>query len=126
MKNRFSIMVLASLIVLSLSLFAQSGSTFKVKPNSDSTPKKAAPINTPSGATPASQNAKALQNIEHENLKASNRQAAPKKAPPVTKVAEEKNPPINFGGQGNQKATALGGTDPYKGRLKTKGGDGHN
>jgi hypothetical protein len=124
MRIRFAAMVLASLTSLALFVSAQQ-STLKVKPTSDSSPKKAASIGNGPSVTAASQNAKALQGIEKQSMRAP-RQPAAKKPAPVTKIAEDKNPPINFGGQGAQKAGVVGGTDPYKGRLRTKGGDGHN
>jgi hypothetical protein len=126
MKTRFWAMIVVAVTSFTLCVSAQQ-SILKVKPSNDGTAKKAAPIGNGPAVTSASQNAKALQNIEHESLRASPRQAAPRKAPQATKIAEDRNPPINFGGQGAHKAAVLGGTDPYRGRLRTKdSSNGHN
>jgi hypothetical protein len=126
---RFSWAVAVMVAGLSLSGLAQQA-PYKVKPSHEDKPaKSSAPIGkTAGGAGSASaENAKSLQNIEHQSGKMSTSSKATTKKPAALKPVKDKpNPPMNFGTtsgvKGGGKATS--GSSAYKGRVRSKGG--HN
>lgn len=104
---------------------------FKPKPSdADVAPKSMPSVKAP-GATSASATAKELRAVERETPKGIGSAHAGKKAPKpvVVKQQKDRNPPMNFGGKGGGGGSSVGmtkQTSPYKGRLKQKGGTGHN
>lgn len=122
---RFSLAVAVALVGFTSSGLAQQHGTFKVKPSaSEKAPKKAAPIGkTPGAATASAANAKDLQNVEHENTKASpaSRPSGKKQGTALKPIKDKPNPPINFNGaSGKSQAGTHPAPDPSKGRLKQK------
>jgi hypothetical protein len=79
-----------------------------------------------SGAN-ASSSEKNLQNIEHQQVKSAGKSDKTARAPKQVAMKPEKspnNPPINFGGKSDNIGTTKQPSNPYKGRLKQKGGKG--
>jgi hypothetical protein len=128
MKMRFVLAVAVTLVCMGMGAWAQQGSTFKVRSVPEKE-KKAAPIGkTPISATAANANARDLQNAERSSMRGSGIHSGNKKTGPALKPVKDKpNPPINFNGLssgGKGSGMTAQGSNPYKGRLKQKGG-GH-
>lgn len=126
-KMRFSWAVAVLVAALSVSGWAQQA-PYKVKPSHEDKPaKSSAPIGKTAGVASASaENAKNLQNIEHQSGRAStlsSSRAAGKKSAALKPIKDKPNPPMNFGTnsgvKGGGKPTQ--GSNPYKGRVRQKG-----
>jgi cytoskeletal protein RodZ len=134
-KMRFSLAVVVVLVGISVSGWAQQNkpqqnNQFKVRVTHEKPAKQSAPLTKQStGNTAASADAKALQNVERQSAKGSGHSAAGKKAPALKPVKDKPNPPVNFNGTGGGGVKGGGRAstgNPYKGRLKQKGGgSGH-
>lgn len=117
--------VAVMLVGLSASGIAQTYSKGANSPKSTiKAPKSTVPLKA-SGAN-TSGNAKNLQNIEHETAKTAGKSQKSPRAPKSVALKPEKNggnPPINFSGNsGGSAGTNKQAPNPYKGRLKQKGG----
>jgi hypothetical protein len=135
MNMKFSLAVGFVLAGISVSGWAQQNGTYKVKQTpADKAPKKAAPLpmgKTGASTTASATNAKDLNNIERQTVKASPSRAAGTK--PAGKgaglkaVKDKPNPPINFNGNpgGKNPGTVNQSSNPYKGRLRQKHAGGH-
>jgi cytoskeletal protein RodZ len=130
-KMRLSLAVAVVLVGISVSGWAQQNNHFKVRVTHEKPAKQSASLTKQStGNTAASADAKALQNVERQSAKGSGHSAATKKAPALKPVKDKPNPPVNFNGTGGGGVKGGGrastGSNPYKGRLKQKGGgSGH-
>ncbi|MGA7560447.1 MAG: hypothetical protein WBW01_05320 [Terriglobales bacterium] len=126
-KIRFSLAVAVVLAGISVSGWAQQNNQFKVRATHEKPAKQSAPLMKAqsAGNTNASADAKALQNVERQSGKGAAHSAATKKAPALKPVKDKANPPMNFNGTGGGgiKGGGRGAqANPYKGRLKQKGG----
>lgn len=125
---RFSWAVAGVLVGMSVSGWAQQNNQFKVKATHEKPAKQSAPLTKASSAgnNNATADAKALQNVERQSVKGSGHAAAGKKAPALKPVKEKPDAPMNFNGTGGGANKGAGrgasGSNPYKGRLKQKGG----
>jgi hypothetical protein len=124
-KMRFLWAVAVLVAGLSVSGLAQQA-PYKVKPSHEDKPaKSSAPIGKTAGAGSASaDNAKSLQNIEHQSGRVStSSKATGKKSAALKPIKDKPNPPMNFGTtsgvKGGGKPTQ--GSNPYKGRVRQKG-----
>ncbi len=127
-KMRFLWAVAVLVAGLSVSGLAQQA-PYKVKPShTDKPAKSSAPVGKTTGVGSASaENAKSLQNIEHQSGKGSTSSRGPgKKSAALKPVKDKPNPPMNFGSSSGVKGSgkATQGSNAYKGRLRQKGG--HN
>ncbi|MFY9906549.1 MAG: hypothetical protein WBX02_09785 [Terriglobales bacterium] len=125
---RFSWAVAVLVAGLSVSVLAQQA-PYKVKPSHEDKPaKSSAPVVKTGGVETASaENAKSLQNIEHESGKgATSSRAAGKKPAALKPIKDKPNPPMNFGTTSGVKnaGKSTAGSSAYKGRVRSKGG--HN
>jgi hypothetical protein len=125
---RFSLAVAVLAAGLSVSGFAQQA-PYKVKSSHEDKPaKSSAPIGkTGGGETASAENAKSLQNIEHQSGKgATSSKSAAKKPAALKPVKDKPNPPMNFGTTSGVKnaGKSTSGSSAYKGRVRSKGG--HN
>jgi hypothetical protein len=124
---RFSLAVAVLAAGFSVSGFAQQA-PYKVKASHEDKPaKSSAPVGKTSVATASAENAKSLQNIEHQSGKgATPSRAAGKKPAALKSVKDKPNPPMNFGTTSGVKSAgkATSGSSAYKGRVRQKGG--HN
>jgi hypothetical protein len=125
-KMRFSLAVAVVLAGISVSGWAQQNNQFKVRVTHEKPAKQSAPLTKASsvGNTNASADAKALQNVERQSSKGAAHSAATKKVAALKPVKEKSDPPMNFNGAGGGvKGGGRGAQgNPYKGRLKQKGG----
>ncbi|MGB0050493.1 MAG: hypothetical protein WBP70_23820, partial [Terriglobales bacterium] len=130
-KMRFSLAVAVVLAGISVSGWAQQNNQFKVRVTHEKPAKQSAPLMKASSAgnNNASADAKALQNVERQSAKGTGHSAAGKKVPALKPVKDKANPQMNFSGSGGGgiKGGGRGAQgNPYKGRLKQKGGgSGH-
>ena len=120
--------VLAAVAVVLVGLSASGmAQTYSKGTNSSKSsakaPKSTLPAKTLNGAN-TSGNAKNLQNIEHETAKTAGKSEKSRRAPKSVALKPEKsNAPINFGKKsGGGVGTTKQASNPYKGRLKQKGG----
>jgi hypothetical protein len=126
---RFLRVILALVLGISISGWAQKNNTFKVKSTPEKAPRQSAPMGKTgaSNNTAAANNAKNLQSIERANTKvpASSRtgnKAAGKNATAGLKPVKDKNPPINVNNGGSRGTGLINkGSNPLQGRLKQKG-----
>ncbi|MGA3197595.1 MAG: hypothetical protein ABSD39_21570 [Terriglobales bacterium] len=128
---RFTLAVMAVVVGMSLSGLAQSQpNQFKVKSSkADAEPKSTAPPAKAPGGTATSATSKELKSVERENAKGGGAAHTAKRTPrpaAIKEGKEDKNPPMNFGGQGGQKGGLTKQPSPYKGRLKQKGQGAHS
>ena len=112
------------LLGLSASGVAQTYSKGVNSPKSSTkAPKSTVPVKAPGGVNTSAKN---LQNIEHETAKSAGKsQKGQRAAKPVALKPDKNgsNPPINFSGNsGGGMGTNKQAPNPYKGRLKQKGG----
>jgi hypothetical protein len=125
-KMRFFGAVAVLVAGLSMSGWAQQA-PYKIKRSHEDKPaKNSAPIGKPAGAASGTaENARSLQNIEHQSGKAfRSSQSAGRKPAALKPIKDKPNPPINFGTtsgvKGGGKPTQ--GSNAYKGRVRQKGG----
>jgi hypothetical protein len=74
--------------------------------------------------TASADNAKSLQNIEHQSAKGStSSQGAGKKPAAIKPIKDKPNPPMNFGTTSGVKTAGkpASGSSSYKGRVRQKG-----
>jgi hypothetical protein len=124
-KMRFSWAVAVLVAGLSVSGWAQQA-PYKIKRSHEDKPaKNSAPIGKAAGAGSATaENARSLQNIEHQSGKASRlSQSAGKKPAALKPIKDKPNPPMNFGTSSGVKGGGkpAQGSNPYKGRVRQKG-----
>jgi|SRR5580692_4938116 hypothetical protein len=123
---RFSWAIAIAVVGISVSGWAQQKNTFKVKP---SPPERSAKptstgVKTTGPGSASAANAKELQAAERQSKVPGSSRSAKKTGPSLKPVKDKSNPPINFGGSsGGKGGGASAGSNPYKGRLKTKGGN---
>jgi hypothetical protein len=125
-KMRVLAAVTAVLLALSATGIAQNSSKgTNSSKSSTRAPKSTLPVKS-GGAASTSGNAKNLQNIEHETAKTAGKSEKAARAPkPVAmKPEKDRSTPINFGGKSGDSIGTTKQGNPYKGRLKQKGG-GH-
>jgi cytoskeletal protein RodZ len=130
-EMRFSWAVAIAVAGISVSGWAQQAqqkNTFKVKP---SPPERSAKpsstgVKATGSGTASAASAKELQAAERQSKVPGSSRSAKKTGPALKPVKDKSNPPINFGASGGGKGGGAGqASNPYKGRLKTKGGNHH-
>jgi hypothetical protein len=123
-KLKFSLAI--AVVLLGLSVVGSAQQTdFRVKKQPpEKAPRKVVPVGkTPGTATASGENAKDLQNLEHQTAHVTKPTgSATKRTGPALKPIKDKpNPPINFTGT-NAKSPGMTtqSSNPYRGRLRQK------
>jgi hypothetical protein len=124
---RFSLLSMMVLASLTVCLSANEHHSAKAK-SVDEKPKSkhgATPVKAPN---PSATTARELHQVEQQSKRAPTREKSPAvhqaKVAPADK--ESKSKPIHFGGTSAERNSMTNqGTNPYKGRVKEKGGHGH-
>jgi hypothetical protein len=126
---RFSIAVMVVLVGMCGIGVAQKSSEIKSSDRKSSVTKPPKSTAAPSGKVGggATSSSKELQNVERQSAKTGARSHAQKAPKPVAIKTDksESNPPMKFGGKGSSIGTTKQASNPYKGRLKQKGGGRH-
>ncbi|MGA8541199.1 MAG: hypothetical protein WB566_16980 [Terriglobales bacterium] len=124
---RFSFAVAVLVAGISLSGFAQQTTPKITAPDTEKAPKSAPMVKMP--PTTSAINANQLKAIERQTAKESATGSAGKqtsgKAVAYKPMKDKPNPPMNFGGTGGKTIGTTSHRSTYNGRLKQKGGTGH-